>query len=269
MLRILVVSAFPEERHEIDALFPDAEEHLVAEIDQKNILKSEYNGMQIYFSYLGVGASLAAANTAKLCSQVNPDLIIFCGVAGGVQSVSQKHGDVLVATALHHKDFDHFPSIFVEETPYHQCVFDPHTTKANKYQFEIDPDLLYCLQKLHPAHLFGAIATSNFFPAPPGKYPEVLKSCVAVEMEGAAVVEAATCPVIILRSLSNLLDHEGSNLGEPAGIILECSKNLASVLKTLLDSPELPSALKLAQIRFLKQFLNLESHPESGSEIHL
>ncbi len=264
MVKILILSAFPPERTAIDALFPGAERVLDTSSTPKNVLKAEYHDMTIYLSYTGLGSSLSACNTAVLCERLQPDLVIFCGVAGGVCPDTQKHGDIIAVTGAHHKDFDHLPQVFTEGSAYHGCLFDPHTGERNSYHFAVEPALLDCLKTIYPENSFGAIATSNAFPTPPGKYPEVLETCVAIEMEGAAVMEAATCPVIILRSLSNLLDKEGKNLGEPEGIIALCAHNLAQALQSLLASPALKPAIEKAHITFLKNKLRLTPHQEDG-----
>ena len=79
-MRIVVLSAFQDELTNILDLFSDLKPTM---IHKCRSWKAQWNQHEIIISLTGIGTTASAITTTSLCQTLEPDLIVFCGVAGG------------------------------------------------------------------------------------------------------------------------------------------------------------------------------------------
>lgn len=232
---IVILSAFRDELTRITEAFPNLKETMVSKC---RCLVTKWNDHDIIISLSGIGTSASAITTTILCETLNPDLIIFCGVAGGLKPY-QQIGDLILASKVIDADLHQLPAI-LKDTPYNNALIDPHTLTSITTEYAIHDSLLdtlssFSFERLKP----GIIVTSNTFPAPKNLFSEIKNlDCSAIEMESAGVFKAAEyygTPVITLRAISNLLDGEGNDLGTRPDALDVCAERLASCLIAVLN----------------------------------
>jgi nucleoside phosphorylase len=66
---------------------------------------------------------------------LEPNLIIFCGVAGGLKP-DQQIGDLVLASKIIDADLRQLPAI-VRDTPYKNALIDPHTLTSITGEYEL------------------------------------------------------------------------------------------------------------------------------------
>lgn len=234
-MRIIVLGAFKDELTHINGSFSDLKEVMVSKC---RCLKGSWNDNEIIISLAGIGTSASAITTTILCEQLKPDLIIFCGVAGGLK-LGQQVGDLVLASTIIDADLHLLPSI-LQDTPYKNALIDPHTLAPITAEYTVNASILakfssFAFEGLNT----GIIVTSNTFPAPKSLFAEIKKlNCSAIEMESAGVYKAAgyyDVPVLTLRAISNLLDDAGNDLGTKSDALEICSKRLALCLTQILN----------------------------------
>ena len=233
-MRILVLSAFDEElasiRHDLDA----AEAIMVSRC---RCWKTKYLEHDIWLSIVGIGVHAAAATTAILCEQLHPDLIIFCGVAGGLKP-ELKIGDLIIATKVIDADLYHLPKL-LQNSPYRSALLDPHTLSPIQCEYHIDNVLHRTMREFFQRGLvFGTIVTSQIFPAPEHLFSDTNLDGIAIDMESAGIYKAASyykMPVLIMRAISNMLDADGNDLGTSQEALPYCAKQLSHYLEKILD----------------------------------
>ena len=77
-MRIVILGAFRDELTSITKNFSNLKETMISKC---RCLVAQWNGHDIIISLAGIGTSAAAITTTILCEKLEPDLIIFCGVA--------------------------------------------------------------------------------------------------------------------------------------------------------------------------------------------
>jgi len=267
-MRILILGAFQSELDDIIQLFPDLKE---ITIFKRRCLVSKLNDNDIAISLTGIGTTSAACTTTALCEGFNPDLILMCGMAGGLKA-NQQIGDLVLAKTI--IDADLYPlQTILTGSPYEQCLTDPHTMKSILSEYEIHPLLVKIGLSLPVERLkSGAIITSNVFPAPKNLFSENQELVYsAVEMEGAGVLKASghyDIPTLIIRAISNLIDTSGADLGTASNAIKICSARLAVFLNNFLEHTselkEIPTQNQQKRIVDVIEKYNLVQHPEGG-----
>ena len=142
----------------------------------------------------GMGLVNAAATTQLLIDELAPDVVIFSGIAGNLNTHLHIN-DVVLGGTLRYLDTD---MRLVGQ-------WKPGTADAPVEEFHSDDRLLEvadeALANAGITHITGIIASGNYFVDTPQKVEEVIRltGADAVEMEGAAVAQVAartgdSCP---------------------------------------------------------------------------
>ncbi|PJD91310.1 MAG: hypothetical protein CK423_09470 [Legionella sp.] len=244
-MRILVLSAFEDELRVIQSQCDHLQETMISKCRCWIKHTAEYS---LLLSLSGVGTSAAAITTTILCEHFKPDLIVFCGVAGGMR-FGQRIGDLVLADRIIDADLMQLPDI-LQDTPYRAALIDPHTLACVDYHYSVDSALLRaCMPYVDE---IGSIVTSNLFPTPKHMYP-TLKAldCRAIEMESSGIFKAAqyyATPVLTIRAISNLISEVGDDLGTPLDALSVCATRLADFFTQIL-----PVIIQLSQFKFEKE----------------
>lgn len=232
-MRIVILSAFEDELTNILAHF-DVTEKMISKC---RCWVAQWSEHDVIVSLTGIGTSASAITTTILCEQLKPDLIIFCGTAGGLKSEHQI-GDLVLANKIIDADLHQLP-VLLRNTPYQKALIDPHTLKPITLEYGVNPLIRDKLSSFSFERLtHGTVVTSNTFPAPKSLFAEIKRlECSAIEMESAGVFKAAEyyeVPVITLRAISNRLDTDGNDLGTKDNALAICAQRLASCLIPIL-----------------------------------
>ncbi|KUG53344.1 5'-methylthioadenosine nucleosidase [Serinicoccus chungangensis] len=169
--------------------------------------RGRLHGVEVLLARCGVGKVNAAMATTVLHS-AGATSLLFTGVAGGV-APGQRVGDLVVATDLVQHDVDVTPL----GRPPGQLLGEPLSWAA-------DPAMSRRLTAAAGARAAsdgrtlheGRVASGDQFVASAARAADVHAEfgAVCVEMEGAAVAQAATSlglPFAVLRALSDTADH--------------------------------------------------------------
>jgi len=267
-MRIVILGAFQDELASITRHFSDLKEVMVSKC---RCLITKWNGHDIIIGLAGIGTSASAITTTILCEKLDPDLIIFCGVAGGLKP-EQQIGDLVLASKVIDADLHQLPAV-LKDTPYKNALIDPHTLTSIAAEYTIHASILNTLSSFSFERLkTGIIVTSNTFPAPKSLFSEIKSlDCSAIEMESAGVFKAAeyyNVPVITLRAISNLLDDAGNDLGTRPDALDVCADRLAlcliAILNHTLSLQVIADLNQQKKINDLVSKYKLTQHPEGG-----
>ena len=153
-----------------------------------------------------MGLVNAAATTQLLIDEFAPDVVIFSGIAGNLNTHLHIN-DVVLGGTLRYLDTD---MRLVGQ-------WKPGTADAPVEEFHSDDRLLEvadeALANAGIPHITGIIASGNYFVDTPQKVEEVIRltGADAVEMEGAAVAQVAArnnVPALVIRALSDNADTD-------------------------------------------------------------
>ena len=267
-MRILILGAFENELSSLTLKFQDLKETIIS---KRRCKVTKLGSHEIIFSLSGIGTTSAASTTTALCEALDPDFIILCGVAGGLDT-NQKIGDLILANKIIDCELIQLDRL-LSGTPYEPCLTDPHTLKPITSEYIVHPLLLKIGSLIQVERIkTGIIATSNIFPAPKSLFAEIKKfGCSAIEMESVGVFKAAgyyDTPVMTIRAISNLLNSSGMDSGTPSEAIDICSERIALFLTMFLThTPLLEPTVKLKQQQIMTDIVTkyeLIQHPEGG-----
>jgi adenosylhomocysteine nucleosidase len=235
-MKIVILGAFQDELTQIYPLFSNLHEIMVS---KARCLVGKWGEDDIYLTLSGIGTNAAAITTTMLCESLQPDIVIFCGVAGGLKS-GQKIGDIVVANQVLDADLLLLPDL-LKDSPYKNALNDPHALQPITTSYPVHSSLLNLMNTLSFKGLSqGIVVTSNAFPAPANLFEEIKSlQCSAIEMESAGIYKAAAyfnVPVLTLRAISNLLDESGNDLGTTPDALEVCSQRLADCLVHVLNT---------------------------------
>lgn len=161
-MRILILGAFQAELNSILKKFSDLKEKVIA---KRLCFIAKKDNIEIAFSLSGLGTTAAACTTTALCEGFEPDLIILCGVAGGLEK-DQRVGDLVLAKEVIDVDL-HASQKLLKGTPYESCLTDPHTLEPTTSEYKVHPLVLEIGSSVQMPRLkIGTVVTSNVFPAP-------------------------------------------------------------------------------------------------------
>jgi adenosylhomocysteine nucleosidase len=207
--KIGILSALPLEQEDLKAFIVDGKigEH------------------EVFLSLSGVGKVNAAASAQKMISEQKVDVIIFSGVAGGINK-DYNIGDVILVSQSFQHDVGFHGDTFVIHPAGLFPEFGTATGKeplftdlssttqfkaaailAKKFVKKLTPVTVDDKKYQPKIYLKGTVATGDQFIANEDK-KNALRSLGAdlVEMEGAAVVQVASqskVPCLIIRSISD------------------------------------------------------------------
>lgn len=267
-MRIVILGAFTDELTHIITGFTDLIESVISKC---RCLSGKWNDHDVFIALSGIGTSASAITTTILCERLQPDLIIFCGVAGGLR-LDQQIGDLVVANNIIDADLLLLPTI-LKDTPYKNALVDPHTLKDIRVNYPVNTSISNIIATFEFDGLKqGSVVTSNSFPASKSMFEDIRQlNCSAIEMESAGIYKAAeyyNVPVITIRSISNLLDEFGNDLGTKPDALEICSERLAACLMKFLSHINNVETISTStsddEVESMVKKYDLSPHPEGG-----
>jgi adenosylhomocysteine nucleosidase len=217
-----LLSAMPEELEDLQAQITNKQEV------EQGIIKGNIGSHTIYATLSGIGKVNASATAQKLISEFKVRILLFSGVAGGINP-DYNVGDVILASQAFQHDVGHWGKEFTlhaagslpeigigtgKESPYLDLnvFWQPavlNNLKEQAIQFSKSFSTVRVNNKdyLPALKVDGIVATGDQFIANNAKkkYLRIKKSDV-VEMEGAAVAQVAfknRIPCMIIRAVSD------------------------------------------------------------------
>src|SRR2546430_2622126 len=103
VLKVVVLTALPSEFAAVRSHFAEATLRRTRSGTRYDVglVRGERLDWEVYLAEVGMGNSGAAAEVAGAIEAFSPRLILFVGVAGGLKPSDQRHGDVVVASAVY------------------------------------------------------------------------------------------------------------------------------------------------------------------------
>lgn len=219
--RIGIMGAMLEEVSHLKSMMQDTH---ITRIAGREYFSGHLWGVDVILVLSGVGKVSAAMTATTLINSFDVNLIIFSGVAGGVQS-HLNIGDVVIAQSLYQHDMDARPIAPRFQIPYtDKLLFKAddeitrHAVNATQ-RFILDIKHLIAIDVLNnfsiakPRVHLGIIASGDQFIDNHAEHDGLKLECgstvLAVDMESAAVAhvcEDFELPYIIFRTLSDAAD---------------------------------------------------------------
>lgn len=200
MIKIGIIGAMEEEITPILALFPQAQE---IALGGNVFYHIAYKGAEIYVAYSKIGKVHSAITASTMILRFGCEEVIFCGVAGGLDT-DLAVGDLLLGSKLcqHDVDISAFghPLGFIPESR----VFIETDENLNAIARQVALESNITLKE-------GIIASGDAFIHSKEKKQWIIENfgAAAVEMEGASVAvvcDSFKVPCCILRSISDSAD---------------------------------------------------------------
>lgn len=196
-MKIAILGAMKEE---ITPLLEYYKTYETVEYGQNTYYLVNQDGNEIVIANSKIGKVFAALTAASLIQHFNCEMILFTGVAGGINPVLNI-GDMIIADKLCQHDLD----ITAFGHPYGYVP-------GGKVFLEPSKELINVVQEVANDNnlqlTVGTIATGDQFIADSDKKDFIAKTfnADALEMEGAAVAvvcDALNIPYVIIRSISD------------------------------------------------------------------
>ncbi|MEJ1237795.1 5'-methylthioadenosine/adenosylhomocysteine nucleosidase [Chryseolinea sp. T2] len=218
---IAILGAFPEEVKYLLSQVTDKRETI---IQRTSFTTGNLRGAPVVVALTGIGKVNAATTTMLMIGQFNPRVVLFTGIAGGINPQLMP-GDIVIGTKVGYHDYGTLTPSGIQRGP----TRDPVTHGENPLYFSCDSSWISlairssqqtALQKVvtdngsrTPAIRTGVIVTGDVFVASDPATRELRQNmnAEATEMEGAAVGQVSyqqRVPFLIIRSMS---DNAGSN----------------------------------------------------------
>ncbi len=193
------------------------------EIEGIEFISGRIGAEPVVLAWTGVGKVNAAMTTTLLLEHFHPTLVIFTGIAGGIDP-NLEPGDIVIAKQTAYHDMG---TLWPQGLEY-GGVKSRMTDEPNPVFFPADPVLLAAAAKAAKGMTFGSVGlqtgqrppkvvvgtvvTGDVFVASKEKSAELAKDlgACAVEMEGAAVAQLCYqrgIPCLVIRSISDKADR--------------------------------------------------------------
>ncbi len=218
--------------------------------DGVQVYRGDLEGRPVVLAMCGEGKVNAAMATTVLKDFFHPSMLIFTGIAGGVNPRLHP-GDIVIGAKTFQHDFGYLTNAGLRNDP----TKNPFTGANNPFYFQASPVLLRAAERaMHIVHLkpivaggvartpviqVGVIATGDQFIASSNKVAQLRSKfhADAVEMEGAAVAQvchAQNIPCLIIRSLSDSANETAKQ--DIARFYQVAANNSATLVKSILRS---------------------------------
>lgn len=209
MSKIVILSSAQQELQPILSRLASLE---VLQVNGLKFHVGQYKNHALCLGLTGVGMVNAASTATIAIEQFQPDLLMFSGVAGGMQP-QVKIGDVVVVTEAAQ------PEMFtvnaaVRNTPFSHTMINPHKQMMPPEWFKAANIAQVLSASSYTVH-YGRGASTDQFPAPKTEYAMLLQENVlAIDMETTAMYQVGWMfgvDAIAVRGISNVLRADGSD----------------------------------------------------------
>ena len=202
MIKLAIMGAMEEEIEPLLAYFDNVQ---VVEFAKNRYYEVEYNGLNIVVAYSKIGKVFASLTAATLIEKFGCDMLLFSGVAGGINP-QLNIGDLIIADKLCQHDLD--------ITAFgHPCGYVPGGNVFVETSKELNAIAKIVAQENNIKVIEGTIATGDQFVHSNERktFIENNFNADALEMEGASVAvvcDALNVPCFILRAISDTADMD-------------------------------------------------------------
>ncbi|MCU9534408.1 5'-methylthioadenosine/adenosylhomocysteine nucleosidase [Streptococcus sp. CSL10205-OR2] len=226
-MTIGIIAAMAEELHYLVNNLTEKKETLVL---NQTYFSGKIGQHEVILVQSGIGKVMSAMSVAVLADHFGASVIINTGSAGAVAK-DLKIGDVVVSDRLVYHDVD----VTAFGYQYGQMAAQPLYFQSSSWLVEAFQKVL---NDQTISSKIGLIATGDSFIAGQEKIDEILNyfpETLAVEMEGAAIAQAATnanCSFVVVRAISDTASHDANITFSE--FIKEAGQTSAKILITFL-----------------------------------
>jgi adenosylhomocysteine nucleosidase len=193
---------------EVGLLAEGVDEATTSQVGSRRFLTGTLSGQPVVMGVSGFGKVAAASTVTTMLDRFGADVVLFAGVAGGLDP-GVSRGDVVVADALTQHDFDASP------------IF-PRFVIPSLHEDRIPADTLWTERVLAAARMTearvhcGLVLTGDRFINGADERHELrslFPDALAVEMEGAAVAQVCAergVPFAVVRAISDSANEEAA-----------------------------------------------------------
>ena len=203
-MRIGILCAIPEElRHFSPSSLP------AARLGGRDYFQGKHGSHELTLVESGIGKVNSAVASTVLVQHFSCELLIFSGVAGGLDP-SLQIGVLVIAEELWQHDYG---TIIDQELIAHRAGTLPMGIPKENPPFRLDEELKAKIQQAYPDARFGRILSGDTFLNCKETRQQLFEKfqAQAIEMEGAAIAQVAEqfgVRCMIVRSLSDLSGEE-------------------------------------------------------------
>tara|TARA_B100000674_G_scaffold497120_1_gene529702 strand:- start:482 stop:1174 length:693 start_codon:yes stop_codon:yes gene_type:complete len=203
-MRIGILCAIPEELRHFSPSSPP-----VARLGGRDYFQGKHGSHELTLVESGIGKVNSAVASTMLIQHFSCELLIFSGVAGGLDP-SLQIGDLVIAEELWQHDYG---TIIDQELIAHRAGTLPIGLPKENPPFRLDEKLKVKIQQAYPDAYFGRILSGDTFLNCKETRQQLFEKfqAQAIEMEGAAIAQVSEqfgIRCIIVRSLSDLSGEE-------------------------------------------------------------
>lgn len=220
-IKIGIMAALPDEVKGLADIMDTSVS--VSQFPAPDIMKCEYQGLEIYLGLSGIGKVAAAITATTLIQQCGISELLFTGVAGGLHN-GINVGDVVVGTTCLQHDLDvsplfppnHIPGLGLTDIdtfrPNNECLVGAVRDGLKEMALNYPDALSAFAIKNSNVHL-GQIISGDQFISEISETMRLKRSyphALCVEMEGAAVAQACMSFGVtfnLIRTLSDKADE--------------------------------------------------------------
>ena len=246
-----ILGAFGEE---IKYLLTQVQQKKETIIQQVHFTEGILQGKKVVIAQTGIGKVNAAITTTLMLEHYQPRVIIFTGIAGGVNPALQP-GDLVIGTRIAYHDY----GAIVPDSIVRKPTRNPFTGTENPLYFTCDSVLVtharlignnLPLEKIRrsngeqaPQIITGTIVTGDVFVSSNKAAEDLVQrlQADATEMEGAAVAQVCwqqKTPFIIIRSMSDNANNNAHT--DVAAFYQIAARNSAKFVMAILKYPPAP-----------------------------
>lgn len=226
---VLIVAAMPEEYEALQKLMQNKREQESNNVKHTlGLLKDK----EVVLMLSGIGKVNASMNVTSIINEYDDiHYIVNIGSAGGIKNLGLKQLDLVLATKVCQHDID----LHEFDHPYGALPGMPVY-----YESALNDKIIAEIAQLDITYHTGCIASGDQFVSQKEKIAFITNhfdDVCAVEMEAGAIAQVAymhKIPFVIIRSISDVIDEEDSNL-QFHEYIIRASSNAALATEKIIS----------------------------------
>lgn len=232
-----LLTAIPQEHGAVEELMANR-------TDEKGLTFGEIDGVSVCLGMTGIGKVNAAVSATQMCERASPSLLVFTGVAGGLDP-GLDIGDVVIGETL----IQHDAGVLGDDgIATYQAGHIPFFNPTDEFGFHPSGRLLDAVRQavtnassdlIAGRITFGTILTGDQFLESERERRRLWErfSAQAIEMEGAAVAQVAARYGLDHLAIRTLSDRAGDNSSvDFAGFLDRVAKQTVAVLRLVLTA---------------------------------